>query len=467
MSEKILINNESEPSLPLNNNYCQRNDNENSTIKNCYQCCSPMFFQRKRNLKRLWGLATTTASSLNQEQLDQHSMQSTTATTMTTTHHHHHHHHLHHYHQHPKCNPSSRSCNSTKFDYGGGCLCGNSNGDGNSSDCSIDSSAQYQLNPANMQTTNLYQLFCALTKKLKEAQVETLCQAVKYGQTTNCVLVPRLLIEGQDPHVIACRLWRWPDLRYAIELKRIPSCPNETDPVYVCCNPTHWFRICRTDSPPPPYSQFAMERLKPEDRTSEERVRDPSIFPGSLSTDGEEKSSSGWCQLAYWEQSQRVGRLFPVENSAVNIFAEQTRGDGLCLTTLAMQRLSATPDVVLKARQKIGLGVTLSREQDGVWIYNRSSAPVFVHSPTLSDIDSRSVLVYRVPPGHCLRAFDHDKAAKESYAWPTSIAGNELGPVDKYSVRISFAKGWGPNYTRLEVISCPCWLEVLLSTPYR
>lgn len=67
-------------------------------------------------------------------------------------------------------------------------------------------------------------------------------------------------------------------------------------------------------------------------------------------------SSTGWCQLAYWELSQRVGRLFPVENPAVNVFAEQPRGDGLCLTTLAMQRLSATPDAVLKARQKIGLG---------------------------------------------------------------------------------------------------------------
>lgn len=54
-------------------------------------------------------------------------------------------------------------------------------------------------------------------------------------------------------------------------------------------------------------------------------------------------------------------------------------------------------------------GVTLSRERDGMWIYNRSSAPVFVHSPTLSDIDARSMLVYRVPPGHCLRAFDHVK----------------------------------------------------------
>lgn len=32
-------------------------------------------------------------------------------------------------------------------------------------------------------------------------------------------------------------------------------------------------------------------------------------------------------------------------------------------------------------------------------------------------------------------------------------------------MRISFAKGWGPNYSRLEVISCPCWLEVLLMSP--
>lgn len=42
-------------------------------------------------------------------------------------------------------------------------------------------------------------------------------------------------------------------------------------------------------------------------------------------------------------------------------------------------------------------------------------------------------------------------------------AGGVLGPVDTNSVRISFVKGWGPNYQRNEVKSCPCWLEVLLS----
>lgn len=109
-------------------------------------------------------------------------------------------------------------------------------------------------------------------------------------------------------------------------------------------------------------------------------------------------------------------------------------------------------------------------------------------------MDSRSTHVFRVPPGHCLRAFDPMKwvihpihtiflptwpnpklwliwfrfsyirrAAKESSVSQSSIPGAVTGPVDKYSVRISFAKGWGPNYHRPEVISCPCWLEVLLS----
>lgn len=51
-------------------------------------------------------------------------------------------------------------------------------------------------------------------------------------------------------------------------------------------------------------------------------------------------------------------------------------------------------------------GVTLSRESDGVWLYNRSASPVFVHSSTLCDMDSRTTTVHKVPPGHCLRAFD-------------------------------------------------------------
>lgn len=70
-------------------------------------------------------------------------------------------------------------------------------------------------------------------------------------------------------------------------------------------------------------------------------------------------SATGWCQLAYWELTQRVGSLIPVADPSVNVFSdkhEQMRGYGLCLTTLAQQRNTTTPDSVLKARQKIGLG---------------------------------------------------------------------------------------------------------------
>lgn len=62
-----------------------------------------------------------------------------------------------------------------------------------------------------------------------------------------------------------------------------------------------------------------------------------------------------------------------------------------------------------------------------------------------------------------LFSFVFCRAANESFQWQTTVAGAITGPIDKYSVRISFAKGWGPNYQRKEVKSCPCWLEVLLS----
>ncbi|CRL05194.1 CLUMA_CG018280, isoform A [Clunio marinus] len=104
-----------------------------------------------------------------------------------------------------------------------------------------------------------YQLFRALTNQLKkERQLETMCQAIEGGlstevsnkvhthqyQPTDCVLVPRQLIHDEEPQVIACRLWRWSDLCDPNEIKRIPKCPNEKDPIYVCCNPAHWSRLC-------------------------------------------------------------------------------------------------------------------------------------------------------------------------------------------------------------------------------
>ncbi|XP_071625587.1 mothers against decapentaplegic homolog 6 isoform X1 [Temnothorax longispinosus] len=276
-----------------------------------------------------------------------------------------------------------------------------------------------------------------------------------------------------DPHLLCCQIWRWPDLEHSSELKRLPMCHSAKDPVYICCNPYHWSRLCRPESPPPPYCLIA-DRLRPEDRAPSEgdqrrcRNSTPLPLPGSLTTNGEgETGQREWCTLAYWELGGRVGRLYPVEPSTVNVFDSLHDGDGLCLATLAENHNA--PPAVQRTRSKIGLGLTLSQEADGVWAYNRSESPIFVNSPTLDDPESRTLLVYRVPPGFCLNIFDRAKILQLPYGGGCGGGGGQAagftasGPVDINSVRISFAKGWGPKYSRQEVTSCPCWLEVLLA----
>ncbi|KAI8421294.1 hypothetical protein MSG28_008330 [Choristoneura fumiferana] len=191
-------------------------------------------------------------------------------------------------------------------------------------------------------------------------------------------------------------------------------------------------------------------------RTDHER-----LTAGSLATDGEERQSweTEWCRLAYWELAQRVGRQFRVRVRAVDVFGGSGAGpglSGLCLDALDPRAENAQAEQVRKIRSKIGLGVTLSLESDGVWLYNRSQEPVFVSSPALDAAAAKALLVWRVAPGHCLCIFDPSTP-------PPAISLPHVGPVDPRSVRISFAKGWGPKYSRRDVTACPCWLEVLLA----
>lgn len=62
-----------------------------------------------------------------------------------------------------------------------------------------------------------------------------------------------------------------------------------------------------------------------------------------------------WCKLAYWELAERVGPLYCVEQSAVNVFGNIPCGDGLSLETLTQHRCGPQ-ESVKKTRCKIGLG---------------------------------------------------------------------------------------------------------------
>jgi len=102
----------------------------------------------------------------------------------------------------------------------------------------------------------------ALVKKLKKkpGAIEDLERALSCpGQESKCITIPRSL-DGRLqvshrkglPHVIYCRVWRWPDLQSHHELKAEPCCkyPFTAKQKDVCINPYHYTRVESPVLPP-------------------------------------------------------------------------------------------------------------------------------------------------------------------------------------------------------------------------
>ncbi|XP_003418472.1 mothers against decapentaplegic homolog 6 [Loxodonta africana] len=317
----------------------------------------------------------------------------------------------------------------------------------------------------------------SLLKRLKERSLDTLLEAVESrgGVPGGCVLVPRadLRLGGQPapPQLLLGRLFRWPDLQHAVELKPLCGCHSfaaAADGPTVCCNPYHFSRLCGPESPPPPYSRLSpCDEYKPLDLsdstlsyTETEATNSLITAPGELSDASmspDATKPSHWCSVAYWEHRTRVGRLYAVYDQAVSIFYDLPQGSGFCLGQLNLEQRSES---VQRTRSKIGFGILLSKEPDGVWAYNRGEHPIFVNSPTLDAPGGRALVVRKVPPGYSIKVFDFERSGLLQHG-PEPDAAD--GPYDPNSVRISFAKGWGPCYSRQFITSCPCWLEILLN----
>ncbi|XP_054254289.1 mothers against decapentaplegic homolog 7-like, partial [Indicator indicator] len=112
----------------------------------------------------------------------------------------------------------------------------------------------------------------AVLKRLKERQLEGLLHAVESrgGARTPCLLLPVKADSCMGQHwyplpVLLCKVFRWPDLRHCSEMKRLRCCESygKAHPELVCCNPHHLSRLCDLESPPPPYSRYPMDFLKP------------------------------------------------------------------------------------------------------------------------------------------------------------------------------------------------------------
>ncbi|CAG0890905.1 unnamed protein product [Cyprideis torosa] len=117
-----------------------------------------------------------------------------------------------------------------------------------------------------------------LVKKLKKKKgaLEDLEYAVSHPyEPSKCVTIPRSL-DGRLqvshrkglPHVIYCRVWRWPDLQSHHELKATEQCqyPFTAKHKDVCINPYHYQRVDSPVLPPvlvPRHSEFPPGQMMP------------------------------------------------------------------------------------------------------------------------------------------------------------------------------------------------------------
>lgn len=167
--------------------------------------------------------------------------------------------------------------------------------------------------------------------------------------------------------------------------------------------------------------------------------------------------SGSWLSVAYWEMNSRLGRQHHVDQPTTSVSYTREEDDGFCIGKLPNADRSES---VQRKRVHFGRGIVLWKENDCVWLYNRSEHGVFVQSPTLS-MPYGVKQVYKIQPGQVMKVFDKERA--ELLELYLKQRGGIRFPLDVFSLRVSLVSGWGEGYSRQNIMQCPCWLELFLS----
>ncbi|XP_058635522.1 mothers against decapentaplegic homolog 1 isoform X2 [Onychostoma macrolepis] len=376
----------------------------------------------------------------------------------------------------------------------------------------------------------------ALVKKLKKKKgaMEELERALSCpGQPSNCVTIPRSL-DGRLqvshrkglPHVIYCRVWRWPDLQSHHELKALECCefPFGSKQKDVCINPYHYKRVDSPVLPPvlvPRNSEFnAKLSMLPRFRNPLHQTEPPmpqnATFPdsfqqqpvntlpftpnsptnsypsspnsgtGSTATLPHSPSSSDpgspfqmpdvqpvayaepkhWCSIVYYELNNRVGEAFQASSTSVLVdgFTDPSNNrNRFCLGLLSNVNRNST---IENTRRHIGKGVHLYYVGGEVYAECLSDSSIFVQSRNCNYHHGfHPTTVCKIPSRCSLKIFNNQEFA-ELLAQSVNHGFEAVYELTKMcTIRMSFVKGWGAEYHRQDVTSTPCWIEIHLHGP--
>ncbi|XP_077285060.1 smad on X protein [Arctopsyche grandis] len=377
----------------------------------------------------------------------------------------------------------------------------------------------------------------SLVKKLRRSgALDELERAVAtQDPNTKCVTVPRVKPEALGahrkglPHVIYCRLWRWPHLQSQHELRPLDNCEfaYQLKKEEVCINPYHYSRqepqalppilVPRgsiTGEAPPPYPpthtnhhgltslypslggmqphsamylEATLAQQVPTNTTvhlSGAQVESPP--PGYMSEDGDPmdhndnmtRGSPGseaapvlyhepafWCSISYYELNTRVGETFHASQPSITVDGFTDPSNSERFCLGLLSNVNRN-EVVEQTRRHIGKGVRLYYIGGEVFAECLSDSSIFVQSPNCNQrYGWHPATVCKIPPSCNLKIFNNQEFAA-LLSQSVSEGFEAVYQLTRMcTIRMSFVKGWGAEYRRQTVTSTPCWIELHLNGP--
>ncbi|MGH0160537.1 UNVERIFIED_CONTAM: hypothetical protein FKN15_062662 [Acipenser sinensis] len=339
----------------------------------------------------------------------------------------------------------------------------------------------------------------------QQLQKRTLGDLLLYYNKRCLSLDGRLQVSHRKglPHVIYCRLWRWPDLHSHHELRAVEMCEYafHTKKDEVCVNPYHYQRVETPVLPPvlvprhteipneyPPLDDYS--HSIPENTNFPAGIEPQSNYipetppPGYLSEDGETSDHqmnhsmdaadlqpvtycepAFWCSISYYELNQRVGETFHASQPSLTVdgFTDPSNSERFCLGLLSNVNRNAAVELT---RRHIGRGVRLYYIGGEVFAECLSDSAIFVQSPNCNQrYGWHPATVCKIPPGCNLKIFNNQEFAA-LLAQSVNQGFEAVYQLTRMcTIRMSFVKGWGAEYRRQTVTSTPCWIELHLNGP--